>query len=157
MIEIRKATKQDVPDILGLIKELAEFEKAPNEVIVTEESLLNDGFSDQPLFYTLVGEVDGEIIGMALFFYKYSTWKGKVMHLEDLIVKQSERGKGYGKVLLNEIITVAKKENLKRIDWQVLDWNAPAVKFYESIGAEIQKEWWNCRLDKQNLENYSLN
>jgi len=155
-MQIRKATKEDIPQILGLIKELAEFEKAPNEVIVTEETLLRDGFSNQPLFYTLVGEVKGDIVGMALYFYKYSTWKGKVMHLEDLIVKQSERGKGYGKVLLNEIIEVAKSEDLKRIDWQVLDWNTPAVKFYESIGADIQKEWWNCRLDKQNLANYSL-
>ncbi len=155
-MQIRKATKEDIPQILGLIKELAEYEKAPNEVIVTEETLLRDGFSDLPLFYTLVGEANGDIVGMALYFYKYSTWKGKVMHLEDLIVKQSERGKGYGKVLLNEIIEVAKSEDLKRIDWQVLDWNTPAVKFYESIGADIQKEWWNCRLDKQNLANYSL-
>ena len=109
------------------------------------------------LFYTLVRQVEGEIVGMALYFYKYSTWKGKVMHLEDLIVKQSERGKGYGKELLNAIIAIAKEEGLKRIDWQVLDWNTPAVQFYESIGAEIQKEWWNCRLDKQNLKNYSVN
>lgn len=157
MINIRKATKTDIPQVLGLIKELADFEKAPNEVIVTEETLLADGFSDHPLFYTLVREVEGEIVGMALYFYKYSTWKGKVMHLEDLIVKQSERGKGYGKELLNAIIAIAKEEGLKRIDWQVLDWNTPAVQFYESIGAEIQKEWWNCRLDKQNLKNYSVN
>ena len=156
-MKIRKATRNDVSSILGLIKELADFEKAPNEVIVTEETLLKDGFSEQPLYYTIVGEVDNQIVGMALYFYKYSTWKGKVMHLEDLIVKQSERGKGYGKVLLNEIIAIAKEEDLKRIDWQVLDWNEPAVKFYESIGAEIQKEWWNCRLDKGNLENYSVN
>lgn len=155
MIKIRKATKADVPAILGLIKELAEFEKAPKEVSVTEDMLRADGFSEQPLFFTIVGEVENEIVGMALYFYKYSTWKGKVMHLEDLIVKQSERGKGYGKVLLNEIIATAKSQELKRIDWQVLDWNAPAVQFYESIGAEIQKEWWNCRLDKLNLENYS--
>lgn len=156
-MKIRKATKKDVSSILRLIKELADFEKAPNEVIVTEETLLKDGFSEHPLYYTIVGEVDSQIVGMALYFYKYSTWKGKVMHLEDLIVKQSERGKGYGKVLLSEIISIAKNEDLKRIDWQVLDWNEPAVKFYESIGAEIQKEWWNCRLDKGNLENYSVN
>lgn len=156
-MNIKKATKADIPEILGLIKELAEFEKAPNEVSVTEETLLKDGFSDHPLFYTIVGEVDGEIVGMALYFYKYSTWKGKVMHLEDLIIRQTERGKGYGKALLNEIIAIAKSQDLKRIDWQVLDWNAPAVQFYESIGAEIQKEWWNCRLDKQNLKNYSVN
>lgn len=156
-MKIRKATRNDVSSILGLIKELADFEKAPNEVIVTEETLLKDGFSEQPLYYTIVGEVDNQIVGMALYFYKYSTWKGKVMHLEDLIVKQSERGKGYGRILLNEIIAIAKEEDLKRIDWQVLDWNEPAVKFYESIGAEIQKEWWNCRLDKGNLENYSVN
>lgn len=154
-MQVRKAIKEDVPAILGLIKALAEFEKAPQEVSVTEDMLLVDGFSDQPLFYTIVGIVNEEIVGMALYFYKYSTWKGKVLHLEDLIVKQSERGKGYGKILLNEIISVAKSEDLKRIDWQVLDWNTPAVQFYESIGAEIQKEWWNCRLDKQNLDNYS--
>lgn len=151
---ITKANKQHIPEILNLIQELADFEKAPNEVIVTEESLLKDGFGENPLFKCIVAQKEDKILGMALYFYKYSTWKGKVMHLEDLIVKQSERGNGIGKALLNEIVAIAKTENLKRVDWQVLDWNKPAVDFYESIGAEIQKEWWNCRLDKANLNNY---
>jgi len=151
---LRKATAEDVPSILELIHSLAEYEKAPQEVIVTAQDLLDNGFGSHPEFKTIICEDNNEVVGMALYFYKFSTWKGKVMHLEDLIVKQDMRGRGFGKALLDEIVRIAKQENLKRVDWQVLDWNKPAVDLYESLGAEIQKEWWNCRLEKDNLLNY---
>ena len=125
---IRKATKNDMPSVLELIQELATFEKEPDAVVVTVDDLVRDGFSENPLFQCFVAEVDGEIIGMALYYYRYSTWKGKTIHLEDLIVKESKRGTGAGFALYKEIIKQGKAENVRRIEWKVLDWNTPAIK-----------------------------
>lgn len=150
MLKIRKSTKRDIPEILNLIKELALFEKAPNEVIITEEDLLKDGF-ENPIFKSLVAEKEDKIIGLALYFYKYSTWKGKTIHLEDLIITETERGNGVGNSLLNEVISISKQEGVERLEWNVLDWNKPAIDFYEKKGATIEKEWLLCRMNKKDL------
>jgi GNAT superfamily N-acetyltransferase len=149
---IRKATRADVPHILRLIKELADYEKAPAEVVVTEEILLRDGFGEHPLFYCYVAETtDGRIPGMALFYIKYSTWKGPCVFLEDIIVSQSERRNGIGKVLFEKVIEETKNRGALRMEWQVLDWNTPAIKFYEKYQPEVLKEWMNYRLSGQQL------
>ena len=124
---IRKATKNDMPSVLELIQELATFEKEPDAVVVTVDDLVRDGFSENPLFQCFVAEVENEIIGMALYYYRYSTWKGKTIHLEDLIVKENKRGTGAGFALYKEIIKQGKSENVRRIEWNVLDWNTLAI------------------------------
>ena len=146
-IIIRKATTNDVKSILNLIKELAIYEKAPNEVVTTEEILLRDGFGEHPLFYCYVAErADGTIPGMALYYIKYSTWKGPCVFLEDIIVSQSERRSGIGKMLFDAVVEETKNRGALRMEWQVLDWNTPAIKFYEKYQPEVLKEWLNYRL-----------
>ncbi len=144
---IRKGQKEDMPAILELIKELAIFEKEPEAVVVTESDLVRDGFSTNPLFYTFIAEVEGEIIGMALYYYRYSTWKGKTIHLEDLIVKEKSRGTGAGYALYAEIIAQGKKDNVRRIEWNVLDWNTPAIDFYNKSGAKLLEDWRVVHMD----------
>lgn len=144
---IRKGEKEDMPAILELIKELAIFEKEPEAVVVTESDLVRDGFSTNPLFYTFIAEVEGEIIGMALYYYRYSTWKGKTIHLEDLIVKEKSRGTGAGYALYAEIIAQGKKDNVRRIEWNVLDWNTPAIDFYNKSGAKLLEDWRVVHMD----------
>jgi GNAT superfamily N-acetyltransferase len=144
---IRKGEKEDMPAILELIKELAIFEKEPEAVVVTESDLVRDGFSINPLFYTFIAEVEGEIIGMALYYYRYSTWKGKTIHLEDLIVKEKSRGTGAGYALYAEIIAQGKKDNVRRIEWNVLDWNTPAIDFYNKSGAKLLEDWRVVHMD----------
>jgi N-acetylglutamate synthase-like GNAT family acetyltransferase len=130
---IRKATKNDMPSVLELIQELATFEKEPDAVVVTVDDLVRDGFSENPLFQCFVAEVENEIIGMALYYYRYSTWKGKTIHLEDLIVKENKRGTGAGFALYKEIIKQGKTENVRRIEWNVLDWNTPAISMKNQV------------------------
>ena len=155
---IRKATKNDMPSVLELIQELAIFEKEPDAVVVTTEDLIRDGFSENPLFQCFVAEVNNEIIGMALFYYRYSTWKGKTIHLEDLIVKESKRGTGAGFALYKEIIQQGKAENVRRIEWNVLDWNTPAIDFYEKSGAKVLGDWRVVHMDENGITNFiSLN
>ena len=144
---IRKGQKEDMPAILELIKELAIFEKEPEAVVVTVDDLVRDGFSATPLFYTFIAEVEGEIIGMALYYYRYSTWKGKTIHLEDLIVKEKSRGTGAGYALYAEIIAQGKKDNVRRIEWNVLDWNTPAIDFYNKSGAKLLDDWRVVHMD----------
>jgi GNAT superfamily N-acetyltransferase len=144
---IRPATENDVPQIMGLIHELALFEKAPEEVINTAEQMKKDGFEANPLFKCLVAETDAGIIGFALYYYRYSTWKGKCLYLEDFYVKENFRNFGVGKLLFDIIIETAKHDNCKRINWQVLDWNESAIKFYEKYNAGFDKEWWNGFLE----------
>ena len=155
---IRKATKNDMPSVLELIQELATFEKEPDAVVVTVADLVRDGFSENPLFQCFVAEVDGKIIGMALFYYRYSTWKGKTIHLEDLIVKENKRGTGAGFALYKEIIKQGKAENVRRIEWNVLDWNTPAIDFYEKSGAKVLGDWRVVHMDENGIKNFiSLN
>ena len=151
---IRKATKNDMPSVLELIQELAIFEKEPDAVVVTVDDLVRDGFSENPLFQCFVAEVENEIIGMALYYYRYSTWKGKTIHLEDLIVKESKRGTGAGFALYKEIIKQGKSENVRRIEWNVLDWNTPAIDFYEKSGAKVLGDWRVVHMDDKGIEQF---
>ena len=153
---IRKATKNDMPSVLELIQELATFEKEPDAVVVTVDDLVRDGFSENPLFQCFVAEVDNEIIGMALFYYRFSTWKGKTIHLEDLIVKENKRGTGAGFALYKEIIKQGKAENVRRIEWNVLDWNTPAIDFYEKSGAKVLGDWRVVHMDDKGIERFLI-
>ncbi len=148
---IRKGQKEDMPAVLELIKELAIFEKEPHAVVVTVVDLLRDGFSEKPLFYTFIAEVNAEIIGMALYYYRYSTWKGKTIHLEDLIVSEKSRGTGAGFALYSEIIKQGKKDNVRRIEWNVLDWNTPAIDFYRKSGAKLLQDWRVVNMDETGI------
>lgn len=148
---IRKAGENDFPQILEMIKELALFEKAPEKVINTVEYMKQD----KDLFGCLVVENDNsEIIAMALYFYAYFTWVGKSLYLDDLYVKPDFRGKGIGSMLLDEIYKIAKSENCRRLRWQVINWNTPAIKLYEKAGAVIDNEWSNCDFDYEQIKNF---
>ena len=151
---IRKATKNDMPSVLELIQELATFEKEPDAVVVTVDDLIRDDFSENPLFQCFVAEEENEIIGMALYYYRYSTWKGKTIHLEDLIVKENKRGTGAGFALYKEIIKQGKAENVRRIEWNVLDWNTPAIDFYEKSGAKVLGDWRVVHMDDKGIEQF---
>ncbi len=146
-INIRNTEKSDLPRLLELINELALFEKAPQEVINTVEMMKKDGFGDQKIFDSFVAELDGQIIGAAITYYRYSTWKGKCLYLEDLIVSESYRGLGAGKLLFEHCIQFGKSTNCRRMVWQVLDWNEPALHFYKKYGAHLDSEWINGSLD----------
>jgi len=143
-----------MPAVLALITELAVFEKEPDAVVVTVSDLERDGFSENPLFHTFIAEKDNEIVGMALYYYRYSTWKGKTIHLEDLIVKEKMRGAGLGFALYSEIIKQGKKDGVRRIEWNVLDWNTPAIDFYEKSGARVLKDWLVAQMDENGIENF---
>jgi GNAT superfamily N-acetyltransferase len=156
-IKIRKGTIDDMPAVLHLIKELAAFEKEPDAVVVTVEDLVRDGFQEKPLFYTFVAIVDEQVVGMALYYYRYSTWKGKTIHLEDLIVKEKMRGSGLGYALYKEIILQGKKDNVKRIEWNVLDWNTPAIGFYEKSGAKVLEDWRVAQMNEVGIDNFLIN
>ena len=138
---IRKGNPEDMEAVLGLIQELAAFEKEPDAVLITVDDLTRDGFDELPLFQVFVAEVDSEIVGIALYYYRYSTWKGKTIHLEDLVVKDKMRGTGVGYALYSEIIKQGKKDKVRRIEWNVLDWNTPAIEFYEKSGAKVLGDW----------------
>lgn len=143
-----------MPAVLGLIQELAVFEKEPDAVVVTVGDLERDGFSEKPLFQTFVAEMNGEIIGMALYYYRYSTWKGKTIHLEDLIVKEAHRGTGAGLALYTEIMKQGKKDGVRRIEWNVLDWNEPAIRFYEKSGAKVLDDWRVVQMDEEGMKQF---
>lgn len=149
---IRKGTPTDMPAVLSLIKELAAYEKEPDAVVVTVEDLVRDGFSPNPLFHCFVAEVNDRIIGIALYYYRYSTWKGKTIHLEDLIVKEKERGIGAGMALYKEVIKQGKKDGVRRIEWAVLDWNQNAIDFYEKTGAKVLTDWRLVQMDEQAID-----
>ncbi|WP_139956905.1 GNAT family N-acetyltransferase [Flavicella sediminum] len=151
---IRKALVSDMKAVHTCICELAHFEKESDAVEVTVKDLERDGFGENPLFEVFVGLVDEEIVGIALFYYRYSTWKGKTIHLEDLIVKEAFRGKGIGKGLYNKVLAYGVQLGLKRIEWNVLDWNTNAVKFYESTGAKILDDWQVVQMDAESLKKY---
>jgi GNAT superfamily N-acetyltransferase len=146
-IIIRESVREDVPAMFELIKELALFEKAPEQVTNTIEQMYVDGFGDNPIFGTIVSEVDGKVVGMALYYYRYSTWKGKRLYLEDLIVSETMRGKGLGEKLLEATIQKARETFCTGLMWQVLDWNTAAINFYKKFGARFDEEWVNVHID----------
>jgi GNAT superfamily N-acetyltransferase len=144
---LRKGRKSDLPRVLQLVRELAAYELAPGEVEVNLSQMEAWGFGNHKIYgFFVVEDASGKIPGMALYYYKYSTWKGKCLFIEDIIVTEKERGKGYGKMLLDAVIAMGRKEKVKRIEWQVLDWNKDAIRFYRRYGTEISSEWLNCRL-----------
>ncbi len=151
---IRKGIKTDLPQVHSLIRELAVYEKAPNEVTVTIAELENDGFGESPVFEFFVAEAGGKIVGMALYNIKYSTWKGKCIFLEDIIITEQHRRNGIGKKLFDEVVRVAKEMKVPRLEWQVLDWNEPAIQFYKKLNAHFDEEWINCKLVGKQLQNY---
>ncbi|WP_053990784.1 GNAT family N-acetyltransferase [Mangrovimonas sp. TPBH4] len=151
---IREALKSDMPKVLELIQELAVFEKEPDAVEVTIGELEQKGFGENPSFHCFVAEVDSVVEGIALVYMRFSTWKGVVLHLEDLIVRQSMRGHGLGTKLLDEVIKYGNHLGVKRICWEVLDWNTPAIDFYESKGADVKRDWDVVHLDEQGIANY---
>ena len=150
-MHIRPGTKKDLPQVLDLIKELAEYERAPQEVDNTIERMEQDGFGPEKVFDFLVVEENEKILGLALYYYSYSTWKGKCIYLEDLVVTQSQRRRGVGRLLFRELMEIAKKKEARRLSWQVLEWNTPAINFYKSIGATLDPEWINGRLTYEQL------
>lgn len=153
---IREGTKQDLPAVLELVKELAEFERALDQVSNTVERMEEDGFGEHPAFGFFVAEEENRLVGLSLFYYRYSTWKGKRLYLEDIVVTQKERGKGTGKLLFDRTMKKALEENCTGMMWQVLNWNESAIKFYARYGTSFDDEWVNCHLDadriRKNLE-----
>lgn len=154
MYKIRAGKKEDLKEVFGLIQELALYEKAPDQVTNTVPMMEEDGFGPQPIFGFFVAEKEetGTIIGTAIYYYRYSTWKGKRLYLEDYIVTASERGKGAGKLLFERVMDKCLEDNCTGMMWQVLDWNEPAIRFYEKYGAEMDGEWINCHLQAEDIE-----
>ena len=155
-IVIRYATAADCPRLLELIHELAVYEKAGHEVTVGLEEFIAAGFGPQPVWTAFVALKDEEIAGMALYYIRYSTWKGCRLYLEDFLVTAAERGRGIGKLLFDRVLQEARDKNYNGVNWQVLDWNAPALKFYSRYAAHLDEEWLNASLTKEQLQNGSI-
>ena len=150
---IRAATVADIPQILAFIRALATYEREPNAVTATEEGLRRDGFGPNPFYFCSMAERDGRPAGFALYFFNYSTWKGRPgVYLEDLFVEPEYRGLGIGKALLKEVAAFALKRGCQRLQWEVLDWNTPAIDFYKAMGAEFLDEWRNVRVSGEALD-----
>ena len=146
-MNIRIAVKEDCPRLLELIQELAVYEKAPDEVSVTLEHFEASGFGENPVWWAFVAEENGIVNGFALYYIRYSTWKGQRMYLEDILVTENSRGKGLGKLLMDRLIEEAKEKRFNAIVWQVLEWNEPAINFYKKYNADFDPEWINCSID----------
>jgi len=153
-ITIRKAKKEDMSRVHELIMELAVYEKLPQEVEINLSDLVNDGFGEKPLFHCFVAEINSTVEGMAIIYNRYSTWKGKTVHLEDLIVTKNMRNKGIGALLLDKVILFGKEMSVKRISWEVIDWNKEAIKFYERKGAKLIDDWNIIHLNEEAIKNY---
>lgn len=147
IITIRKAERKDCVRLLQLIRELADYEKAPEEVTVTLEHFEESGFGEKPVWWAFVAEFDGRVEGLALYYIRYSTWKGQCIYLEDFLVTEKLRGQGAGKLLFDRVIAAAKEKGMTRIVWQVLEWNEPALNFYRKYNATLDPEWVNGILD----------
>lgn len=155
MTIIREGIKKDLPAVLGLIKELANFENALEKVTITLEELEADGFEGNPYYWFLVAEKNNEIIGLSFYWIRYSTWKGKMLFLEDFVIKEKYKQQGIGSKLFEETINICKQKELNGMVWQVLDWNNPAINFYKKYNAEISKDWLNGKLTKIQIEEIS--
>ncbi|MBL7729138.1 MAG: GNAT family N-acetyltransferase [Dinghuibacter sp.] len=143
---IRRAVREDCSRILELVKELALYEKAPQEVTVTEDHFTESGFGPNPVWWAFVAELDGRVEGFALYYIRFSTWKGQRMYLEDILVTERLRGKGAGGLLMNRLIEEARERHFSGIVWQVLEWNEPAINFYRKYNAHFDAEWVNCSI-----------
>ncbi len=150
---IRKGIKEDCGQMLKLIQELAVYEKAADQVELLLQDLERDGFGENQIYKSFVALIQNEIIGMAIYYEKYSTWKGRSIYLEDLIVTETKRGLGAGKALFESVMLEAKRGNYGRMEWQVLDWNEPAIKFYESYQADLDPTWINGKFRREELKN----
>ena len=151
---IRKGRREDMTSVYKLIHELAVYENEPNAVKISVDDLIKDGFSDTPEFEVFVAEVNSTIVGIALFYKRYSTWEGRSLHLEDLIVNNEFRGKGIGKALYKKVIEVAYERGISRLEWEVLDWNENAIQFYLNSGAEMLENWNLCQMTKKGMKNF---
>ena len=148
---IRTGVKEDLPQVLQLIKELAAYEKEPDAVDTTVEQLEQDGFGPDSVFSFLVADTGDKVVGMALYYWSYSTWKGKCMYLEDLVVTKAYRQQGVGRQLFGQLIRIARENDAHRLSWQVLDWNESAIKFYETLNARFDADWINCKLTREQI------
>ncbi len=153
-VHLRKAIKADMPQVLELINELAVFEKEPDAVEVTVAELEQNGFGENPLFTCFVAEEQTQIVGMALVYFRFSTWKGKTVHLEDLVVRETHRGKEIGNLLYTEVLKYAKANGVRRAEWIVLNWNKGAIKFYERSGAVFHKDWYLVEMNRTRIDQY---
>jgi GNAT superfamily N-acetyltransferase len=145
-IIIRRAVKEDCPRLMELVYELAVYEKAPGEVTVTQQHFEESGFGPRPVWWAFVAEVNGQVEGFAMYYIRYSTWKGQRMYLEDLLVTEKMRGQGLGKLLFDRLIVEAREKKLNGMVWQVLDWNEPAINFYKKYNASFDSGWLNCSI-----------
>jgi ribosomal protein S18 acetylase RimI-like enzyme len=146
-IIVRRATREDAPRMMELVQELAVYERAPDEVTVSLEHFIESGFGEKPVYWAFVAETTGKtILGFALYYIRYSTWKGQRMYLEDILVTENARGKGIGKLLMDRLIEEAKEKKFSAIVWQVLEWNEPAINFYKKYNAKFDGEWVNCSI-----------
>ena len=154
MLKIRRGERQDLPQVLLLIQELALYEKAPHEVTNTVEAMERDGFGSHPIYFLWVAEKNDKIVGIAICYIRYSTWKGQMLYLEDIVVTEKERGKNIGHQLMNTVIQFAQHEQYNGLIWQVLDWNEPAIRFYKKYNAQFDGEWFNVKLNKEQLQQF---
>jgi len=150
-VNIRAAHPQDLPQVYDLIKELALYENEPNEPTVSLEVFVRDGSGNQPKYRVIVAEEEHEIIGITLYYLGYSTWKGSMMYLDDLVVRSAHRNKGIGQLLFQELIEKSKEHQVNQLRWHVLDWNKPAISFYNKLNASLEAEWITCKLEKDKL------
>jgi GNAT superfamily N-acetyltransferase len=151
-ISIRAGRKEDLPRVLELVRELAEYERAPHEVTNSVQLMEADGFGLNPVYGFFVAEYSGHIVGLSLYYWRYSTWKGRRLYLEDIIVTESERGKGVGKLLFERTMEKTLEAGCTGMMWQVLDWNEPAINFYKKYGAKLDNEWTNCHLEASQIQ-----
>ncbi|MEE9350603.1 MAG: GNAT family N-acetyltransferase [Flavobacteriaceae bacterium] len=154
---IRQGEIKDMGSVIELIQELAAFEKEPDAVEIDMYDLIKEGFTPNPSFKSFVAEMNDEIVGMALFYQRFSTWKGKSIHLEDLIVQKNKRGLGIGKALYREFLQYAYNQKAKRVEWVVLNWNTDAIAFYEKSGASVLTDWRTVQMNEKSLENFIKN